>query len=224
MGIKYTGPWSYSKLRDFEDCKALFKRRHIEKLPEPESPALVHGNKVHDLIERWFQGWVKPAERREFERLVGPMLPDFKKLADLEPTLEQMWAHDTKWKPMENGFDKAAWVRAKTDAHLVQDELATVFDWKTGRPKEVYPDQLRFYGVLAMVRNANVKQVQLELWYVDHNKIVTGVVERAELPAIQKEFKRRATRIYNESKWTEEPGMHCRWCPFRKSVGGPCSF
>ena len=222
--VKYTGPWSYSKLRDFEDCKAMFKRRHIEKLPEAESEALTHGSAVHVAIERWLKGWYKPKEKKGLEAMMGQMLPDFEKLKKLDVVTEQMWAHDAKWKPMENGYDKAAWVRARTDGHLVHDDVATVFDWKTGRPKPVNTDQLRFYGVLTLVRNAQVQEVNLELWYVDHNKIIHGHMARSDLANAQKEFKRRTTRIYNEARWPEEPGMPCRWCPFRKAVGGPCSF
>jgi len=222
--VRYAGPWSYSKLRDFEDCKAMFKRRHIEKLPEAESTALVHGSAVHDAIERWLKGWFKPREKKELEAMMGPMLPDFQKLKKLDPVTEQMWAHDKNWGPLDDGFNKSAWVRAKTDGHLVKGTSATVFDWKTGRPKEVNSDQLRFYGVLTLVRNAQVQDVNLELWYVDHNKIIHGHMARSDLANAQKEFKRRTARIYNEARWPEEPGMSCRWCPFRKAVGGPCSF
>lgn len=222
--VKYTGAWSVSKLRDFETCKAMFKRRHIQKLKEAESQALIHGSEVHDTIERWFKGWYKPAEKKAIEAVLGEMLPDFKKLKKLQPVTEQMWGHLLNWAPMDNGFAKEAWVRAKTDAHLVQKTRMSIFDWKTGKPKEMNLDQLRFYGMLGLVRDAKVQEVHLELWYVDHNKIVVGHMDRTALEPTQKEFKRRATRIYNETKWPEEPGLDCRWCPFRKAVGGPCSF
>jgi len=227
-GVKrYVGAWSYSKLVEFETCRAQFYRKHILKLeePGPRSPALVHGNLVHEGIEQWFKGWYKPKEAKALEKLMGALLPEFKKLKAQKPVTEQMWAHDRKWQPLDDGYRApGTWVRAKTDAHLVKETMAHVFDWKTGKPKELYPDQLRFYGVLMMVRDAKVQEVMLELWYVDHDKIVVGHMERSGLASAQKEFMRRASRIYNEATWPEEPGLGCRWCPFRKSAGGPCSF
>ena len=226
-GMRYTGAWSYSKLVEFETCKAQFHRKHMLRLeePGPKSPALIHGDLVHKALESWFKGWYRPNEKKELEAYMGTLLPDFKKLKALKPVTEQMWAHDGKWQPLEDGYrDPKTWVRAKTDAHLVTKEQAHVFDWKSGKPKELYPDQLRFYGVLMMMRAPEVQEVLLELWYVDHGKIVVGGIERSELVNAQKEFRRRTSRLYNEAVWPEEPGMQCRWCPFRKAVGGPCSF
>lgn len=223
---KYTGAWSYSKLRDFETCRAQFKRRHIEKLPEPESPALVHGSAVHNAIENWFNGWQDAKEKKATENeIMGPMTKDFALLKKRGPVTEQMWAHDKKWEALDDGYKSpGTWIRAKTDAHLIDGKKAYVFDWKTGRPAEVGLDQLKFYGTLTMLRYPDVDDVMLELWYVDHKKIVAGQMARKALAAARKEFQRRATKIYNEATWPEEPGMGCRWCPFRKAVGGPCSF
>jgi CRISPR/Cas system-associated exonuclease Cas4 (RecB family) len=216
---KYKGAWSHSKLRDFESCRAQFKRRHIEKLPEPKSEALEWGSEVHNAIEAWLNNWT-----RKVHDGFLPMLSQLTALKKLKPMTETMWAHGKDWEPFVDPFDKQAWARAKLDAWHDNGLQVHVFDWKTGRPREASFDQVRFYAALALVRFPDAERVMTELWYVEHDKIVTGVVERKELLGIQKEFKRRATRIYNEAKWPEEPGMHCRWCPFRKGVGGPCSF
>lgn len=219
QAIKYKGAWSHSKLRDFETCKAQFKRRHLEKLPEPKSDALEWGSEVHEAIEAWLNNWKKDVHEG-FE----PMLAELTKLKKLRPMTETMWAHRKDWHPLADAFDRAAWARGKLDAILVGDGEVHVFDWKTGRPKEASQDQVRFYAALALMRYPEAAKVTTELWYVEHDKIVPGTVERSDLAGIKKEFTRRATRIYNESRWPEEPGMHCRWCPFRRSAGGPCSF
>lgn len=222
--VKYTGAWSHSKLRDFESCRAQFKRKHIEKLPEPESEALKRGSQVHDGIERWLKGWFKPAEKKTLLAMMGAMVPDFEKLKKLQPVGEEMWSFAQGFVPLADPWDKRAWVRAKTDAFLRETKVATVFDWKTGKPKEIDLDQLRFYGMLTLLRDPEIDVAKLELWYVDHNKIVQGAFERKDLAHAQKEFTRRASRIYSESRWPEEPGLGCRWCPFRRAVGGPCAF
>ena len=43
--------WSYSRLADYEKCAALYRFRHIEKLPEPKGDALTRGINIHTQIE-----------------------------------------------------------------------------------------------------------------------------------------------------------------------------
>jgi len=217
--LKYTGPWSYSKLRDFETCRAQFNRRHMLKLPEPPSAALEWGSEVHEGIEAWMQGWL-----RTMPDYMKKLESHFIKLKDMAPTLESMWGHDKKWAPLANGFDKSAWVRAKTDAFLLHEGIAYVLDWKTGKKNDVNQDQLKFYGVLALIRHPGARSAKLELWYVEHGTILDGEVKREDLAKLKKEFERRSKRLYAESRWEEEPGLHCKWCPFRKSAGGPCKY
>lgn len=216
---KYEGAWSYSKLRDFETCRAQYRRRHIEKLKEASSTALEHGSEVHENIEGWMQGWLK-----SMPEVMRPLATHFERLKDMGPTLETMWGHDKKWAPLENGLDKKAWVRAKTDAFLLYQNIAYVMDWKTGKMRDVNQDQLKFYGVLALIREPSAQRAKLELWYVEHGTILDGEVKREDLAKLKKEFERRSKRIYAETRWEEEPGLHCKWCPFRKSAGGPCKY
>ena len=211
--IRYKGAWSFSKLRDFETCRAQFARRHIQKLPEAQSAALTWGSEVHEGIEGWFQGWIP-----KMPGYMAGLAADFKKLKKLNPTLESMWGHDKDWTPLDNGFDRDAWVRAKTDAFLVRGDVAHVIDWKTGRQRDANADQVLFYGVLALLREPKVNKAVLELWYIDNGVIVPNPpVLRDDLKKHLKTFERRAGRIYTEGQWKEEPGLHCRWCPFRKS-------
>ena len=139
---KYKGAWSHSKLRDFETCKAQFKRRHLEKLPEPKSDALEWGSEVHEAIEAWLNNWKKDVHEG-FE----PMLAELTKLKKLRPLTETMWAHRKDWHPLADAFDRAAWARGKLDAILVGDGEVHVFDWKTGRPKEASQSEKSLMGM-----------------------------------------------------------------------------
>jgi len=219
MGKQYTGPWSYSKLRDYEQCPAMFNRRHMQRLKEPESKALEHGSKVHGDIEAWLNGW-----NQGMSVEMRPMATEFEDLKLCKPVAEQMWAHDKNFEPLEDAFGAEVWVRAKTDAFLLEGPLAYVFDWKTGRPKPMNQDQLRFYGLLTLMREPKVKTVNLELWYVEKAEVVTGEVKRKDLKKLIAEFHSRVKPLYAETRWEETPSLDCRWCPFSKTKNGPCSY
>ena len=88
-------------------------------------------------------------------------------------------------------------------------------------------DQVRFYGLLALLRYAKAKTAQLRLWYTDAGKVVDDLpeVKRSEVPALKRDYARRAQRhIYDEREFAPTPGDHCTWCPFSRYKGGPCKF
>lgn len=218
----YVGPFTHSRIRDFETCKLQFHLRHVQRLDGQTSPALERGSKVHEAIECFLNGWVK-----KLGEIVEGLRDPIMKLKKLNPECENLWAHDKNYQPLPDQFDKKAWCRAKLDA-LVRpkpkgEQVVRVFDWKTGK---IYPeneDQTRFYGMLALMKEPKAERADLELWYVDQNEIkVQAPVFRTEVPAIQKDFNKRAGRMYDAKKFPAEPGMHCRACPFSKRKGGPC--
>lgn len=217
--MKYIGAWSISKLHTFETCKAQFKRRFIEKLPEPKSPALEHGSMVHKGIEAWFNGWVKG-----MPDYMKPMAKQFRALKRKSPITESMWGFKRSWEPLHDGFSRLAWIRAKTDAFLDVGKAIHIYDWKTGKPREISNDQMKFYGTLGLLRSPDAEEAVLELWYPEDNKIFPAKMERKDVAKAVKEFERRAKRLFAEYEWPEEPGLHCRWCPFSKTKGGPCTY
>lgn len=216
---KFTGPWTHSRLSTFETCKLRFKLKEIDKLAEPSSPALARGSEIHEQIEGYLNNWVKA------------LPPDIKlrgeiqKLKKLKPIIEKLWAHSADYAPLADQWDKTAYCRAKLDAFVETNRRARVIDFKTGR---IYPgndDQVRFYGMLGLMRAPKKPEAVLELWYVDQDLIKEcEPVKREEVPALQKDYTRRATIMYNATKFPAEPGLHCRNCPYRKASGGPCEF
>lgn len=216
--VKFAGPWTHSRLRDFETCKFQFRLRHIDKRMEGSSPALERGSRIHEQIEGYLNGWIPklPEEVRLRRELAN--------LKKSKPIIEQLWAHDDKYAPLKDQWDKSAYVRAKLDALHITDDRARVIDFKTGRVYPANDDQVRFYGMLGLMRSER-DLAQLELWYVDHDLIKTcEPVVRKDIPALQKDFTRRATIMYSAVKFPAEPGLHCRNCPYRRTSGGPCEF
>jgi RecB family exonuclease len=216
--MNFTGPWTHSRLSTFETCKLRFKYKEIDKLPEGSSPAMERGNRIHQEIEGFLNGWTKklPTDCGLHTQL--------KSLRKLNPIAETLWAHDKDYQPLKDQWSKTAWCRAKLDASVTEPTKVRVIDFKTGKIYPVNEDQVRFYGMLAMQR-AKVPTAQLELWYVDQDKIkLCDEVTVKDVPALARDFTRRATRLYEAKSFPAEPGLHCRTCAYRKSAGGPCQF
>lgn len=216
---KFTGPWTHSRLSTFETCKLRFKLKEIDKLQESSSPTLARGSEIHEQIEGYLNNWLKalPADIK--------LHAEIQKLKKLKPVIEKLWAHAKDYSPLSDQWDKTAWCRAKLDAFVETARKARVIDFKTGRVYPANDDQVRFYGMLGLMRAPKKPEAQLELWYVDQDLIKEcEPVKREEVAALQKDFNRRATIMYDASKFPAEPGLHCRNCPYRRQSGGPCEF
>lgn len=220
VAVQFTGPWTHSRLSTFETCKLRFKLKEIDKLPEKTSPALARGSEIHEHIEAYLSGWVKALHAD-----VKYLRKELTELKKQKPIIEKLWAHAMDYSQLGDPFDRTAYCRAKLDAMVVTKDRVRVIDFKTGR---VYPsndDQVRFYGMLGLMRAPEYDLAQLELWYVDQNElIVCDPVTRADVAKLQKEFTRRASVMYKATKFPAEPGMHCRTCPYKKSSDGPCEY
>lgn len=221
--VIYEGAWTWSRLRDAEQCKLLLRLRHIEKRPEPTSPALSEGARRHDALDDWLKGRSTfPAEEKRMKK----ELTALKRKPGLFSNAS--WRMTRQWKALpETGyFGKEDWVRAKADAAWVEGSTLEVVDFKTGRQYAVSEDQVRFYGVVGLLREIEAKLAQLHLWYLDSGKVkTTEPLKRKDVETLRADFEARAIKhIYEETKFKPTPGEHCRMCPFSKYKGGPCKF
>lgn len=209
--------WSYSRLADYEKCPALYRYRHIEKLPEPKGDALTRGIAIHTKLEEYLQD--KAPLGVEFARF-KEYIDDVKAKPGL--VVEDFWALDREW---QSCAPKAApaWWRGKLDAYWRDGKTAHVLDWKTGRIYDSNRDQMRLYAGVALARDAEVDTVEVELVYLDARESRAETYTRENLPGIRADYARRADKLENEKRWLPAVGMHCKWCAHAKSKGGPCS-
>lgn len=222
---KYTGAWTWSRLADAEQCKLFFRLRHVEKREEPSSPAMERGSEIHKSLDNWLKGRT-PALHPEVHKLMIPPLEKLKKEKSL--LSDEAWGYTKEWEPLPvtGYFSRHDWVRAKADAVTVKSAVVTVIDFKTGKPRDVSEDQVRFYGVLGLQRYKAAKSAALALWYTDAGKIVPcEPVKRADVPKLIKDYTARAqTHVYDEETFAPTPGDHCNRCPFSRYKGGPCKY
>ncbi|GAA3991954.1 DUF2800 domain-containing protein [Thermobifida alba] len=80
---------SPSRAADFMQCPLLFRFRVIDRLPEPPSPAAKRGTLVHAVLERLFE---LPAESRTPDSAVALLEPQWQRMREREPEVEEMFA------------------------------------------------------------------------------------------------------------------------------------
>jgi CRISPR/Cas system-associated exonuclease Cas4 (RecB family) len=222
MVARYEGAHTWSRLSEF-DCALKFKLKHIEKRKEPANAAFVKGGRVHDGLDGFLKRRSKliPDEAWTLRAELTALRKD-KTLRG-----EEAWGYDRAWQPLPvtGYFSDADYIRAKVDAMTTKGDKCKVIDFKTGQVRSASPLQVRFYGMLALIREPKLNVAQLELWFVEQGQIMPfEPVKRSEVLAIKTDFQRRFKAIEDERAWKPTPGDACRFCPFTKHKGGPCRY
>lgn len=216
--------WSFSRWWDYFTCPQKAGFKHVMMIKEPGSSAMSRGSDIGRLGEDFLNKKLKtsPAEFNDFRK-------PLQELRTQKAVPEGEWAFDKLWKPVD-WFAKNAWVRIKIDSHSFlnsrQDE-SKIVDFKTGKPKDHHQLQLGLYSMGDFYRHEKVKKNHTALWYLDHPKTkdtnpLEETYERKELPLLVKAWTKRITPMLNDTEFKPKPGMHCRFCHFRASNGGPC--
>lgn len=212
--------WSFSRLSDWRRCPRQAAWKHIKKKPTKGNPAMARGSEVHSYLQGVAND--KPARRREFKWAAGEI---HKALGeDREYDTEMQWAFDKNWKRVE-WFDKSAWVRMVLDLAVYEDDRALIVDYKTGRvKKEDHKEQLWLYALGAFLEDADLKQVTVEIWYVDHQDTLREVFRRNQLKELKAYWKKQVKGMMADRRFVPRPGNYCRWCDFSKKKGGECEY
>jgi len=223
--------WSYSVYTRYVKCPyevCLDKIQRI-KIEEPENPAFVKGNRVHDAAA------VQVAGSGKIPRLPAELLPVKALLVDLrkrKARAEQEWAFDRMWNPVDWRDWKKAWLRIKTDicADSVEPPVVDIVDWKTGKVHEEHKQQRSLYGLggLQLVKlgalagGSKDTNLTAQHVYVDTGQSATETYTMKNLEPLRREWLSRIKQMMEDTTYKPHTGYHCRWCKFRKSAGGPC--
>lgn len=223
--------WSFSRLGDFEKCRAMYKIKHLDKVPEPPRPlppgktehANDRGSRVHDSAEHYVDG-------------SGPAVSEMKKFASEFDhlrhlhssgivTLEQEWGHDRDWEVTPWA---SAWLRLKLDALVLASPVeAVVIDYKTGRKfgNEVkHAQQLQLYALTTFLRYPELEIVHAELWYLDVDDITSQTFTRDQALRFKRSFNNRGVSLTSCTSWPANPNkFSCQWCPYGPDGTGHCA-
>lgn len=216
---QYKDPWGYSKLEIFEQCPQKFKFQFIDKLPQPGSPAMERGSKMHENIESYLNGWVPELipECQSFQEAIDALRGE-------QFQAEQAIGLDKDWNKLPDWFHKDTWIRAKADAMYTKNNSLVVIDFKSGKYRIPSTDQIELYAIVGGALYPEVKKVTAEYWFLDTGEVYPRVYTQAELLALRKKFEKRVAPMYVNTNWAPRPSMECRWCPYSKTKGGKCKY
>jgi PD-(D/E)XK nuclease superfamily len=210
--------FTYSKIKNFEQCPLQHKRVDIDRTPgwEPSGDAIDYGNRVHAAFSKTLKNGI-------------PLTPNMRHLQywvdwvnSLPGThhIENKWAISSDYQPAEWSTN-FAWMRFIADVAVVHGKVGWLIDWKTGRRLEE-PIQL-WLGAACMFQHFPELEVidSMFVWLKEddgsnsHECISAETIKRGDvgeiwdqlLPRINTYADAVATGVFHP-----KPGFHCRWC------------
>jgi hypothetical protein len=217
--LKRFTAWSYSRLTVYRECPFKACKKFLDKLPEPEGPALAHGTEVHKTCEAYLNGTVK-----RLPIMLQPFKTEVKDIKKFLIGTELQWAFRQDWTPT-GWFDKDCWLRIVVDAaSQPKPTILMIDDWKTGRVYEEKQDQLDLYNLGGLLLHPEVEVSKSRFIYLDQKVIKPSQLERKDLEKAKAHWRKETTKMMLDTTFTPRPGNYCRFCYLRKSAGGPCKF
>jgi CRISPR/Cas system-associated exonuclease Cas4 (RecB family) len=228
--------WSYSRLSIYRECAKKFYYKFIEKLEEPQSPAMARGQEMHELFEHYSRGGAV-----EFQEAIHTAcLPWLEPVRAFKPIIEEGFAFRRDWTPTEY-FARDVACRVKMDLFYVLEDApkksehkyvgpfpqAIVIDYKTGKIKpEEHEEQLKLYARAAYAQRQGIKSVHTGVWYVDHEKTPRFMAlfkdRTKDVPQLTRYWDGQTKKMLADRTFKATPSSRCSWCPFSYKKGGPC--
>ncbi len=207
--------WSYTKLRDFEQCPRQFEWKHVAKNKEPETQELKWGKYVHKALEDYaISNIALPIDLA----LLQPIANAIDKVweAGYQVLGEQQWAITEGFQPCGWKDWDIAWNRSVVDFGFVHGRRATLFDYKTGKKRDD-DTQLALFAAVGFIHLPQVDVIDTQfLWVrgdksqpVRHWRSTQDIFWQQMLPRVER--MRKAIEI---KQFPAKPSGLCReWCP-----------
>lgn len=216
---------SYSRLIEFEQCAFRAKLKHVDRIPEEKSEAADRGTMIHQMAEDYVCGKLDklPSELRKFSDEFVALRARYD---EGKVSLEGDWGFDKNWQPVSW---KEAWMRIKLDARVhTTPKKAVVIDYKTGKRfgNEVkHGEQVVMYGIAELLREPDIEQVTVELWYLDIDDMAQTVFTREQLFRHLPQFEKRLLKMTSATQFPPNPNVFsCKWCPYGPNKGKQCEY
>ena len=164
-------PWSFSKIKSFEQCPKKFYHLKVAKdYKEPETEAMLYGTAVHLAAEEYVRdGKPLPPEYMYIKAPIDALCAkQGEKLCELEMGLTADLEPCGFW-------DDDCWYRGIADLVILDKENKTawVIDYKTGKNTR-YADkgQLELMALCVFKHFPEVETVKGGLWFVVCNELI----------------------------------------------------
>jgi RecB family exonuclease len=239
--------WSYSRLQTFKTCPLKLKLGAIDRIREPEGPALVKGKAVEtEALDYIFGKGRLPESCARFPEEMAQLRKIHSRVrAKLKVAFDSKWRVLCIFEGREGAeiprayFDAGVWLRMEFD--LVWEEKLKpghgyrlrIVDLKTGKIYEDKLDQLMLYLVTAFLLPEDViTHAPLhglgEMYYLDQGETREKSLVLTDMAAEKARWEEDAGRLLRETAWEPTPSGACRFCYYRKANkkngGGQCPY
>ena len=229
--------WSFSRLKDFEQCPLRVYKKYVEKLSDDhmDRKAADRGTMVHNACEEFVGGsgsFIK--EMAKFRDYFGALRTRYQDNPD-DVILEENWGFDSDWQTC-GWFDKEVWCRMKLDNCIINHRnddgdpiTATPTDYKTGKKygNEVsHGQQGQLYALGTFLRYPTIEVVDVELVYLDQGQTTKRTYTREKAMKFLPTWTSRGKRMTEATDYPPKPNkMTCMWCAFGPQHGdGSCDW
>jgi hypothetical protein len=192
---------SYTLLNGWRICPHQAARRYIIKdIPYETDEKRNTGKEVHEAIAKFISGR-GGLDNAWLTRLLKP-------LVGTKP--ECKLAITGQCRPI-SFFDREAWLRGVIDAHMIKEDKAIIFDWKTGKEWED-PFELEIFALLLKCHHPELKKVTgYYVWLRD-----SKLGEEHDLSDFAGTWG-KVVKFHDEIEAGDFekkiPGPLCKWCP-----------
>lgn len=224
-----SGPKSYSSWNSHRKCGFQYAANKVWKFetpPEPPSPALDRGNRLHDSVENFFLGSdALDPDLQFYKQWMWNLRNDYNCLP------EEKWAFRiedrTNWIPVDFD-DPTASVRGLFDLRLIpkteEDRDIDIFEWKSGKKYDDHKFQRRLYKTASSVLNPDHNTQVTTVYFDQKQNVPSQVPYKAGEPnnIALGEWAGMFELMDMPGTYVPNPGFHCRWCPHSRYKGGKC--
>ena len=204
-------PWSYSALKDFENCARRYHEvRILKRYKERETEQKLYGDELHKAAEAYAKTKQALPEKFAFmQPLIDTLLA---KEGKVYP--EHQMALTIEYEPCD-WWDKRVWVRGKADLLIIDDaqHMAWMVDYKTGKNKDPDKDQLDLLTLLIFEHFPNIVQVNSALAFVVNEAFVKHkrfLTEREDLWWRYLERIAKLEKANEAGVWNPQPSGLCK--------------
>jgi len=211
-----TTAWSYSSIKTFDQCPKKYYHLKVAKdVKDTPGEAAVYGTDVHEAAEHFIKNGTPVPDKYAVIRPLVEVLAKFPgdKYTELKLGLEKTDEGYTKC----GFFDRAVWYRGIVDLLIVNDTVAHLVDYKTGKNTK-YADmkQLDLMAGAVFIHFPEVQKIKSGLAYVVSNEFPKKTHYREQLPTYMSVFDKQLDQLegaMDSGIWNAKTSGLCSFCP-----------
>ena len=205
--------WSYSSMSLFQQCPQKYYRLRIAAdVKNPTSHAMSYGLEAHKIAEEYIRDGKAIPKTHHYMKA---MLDNLRNLEG-EKLCEQKLGLTEDLQPCDFSA-KNVWWRGIADLLILQNDVARVVDYKTGKSAYADTKQLELIALAVFKHHPAVQTVKSALLFTVHNDFVTAQYERAKEEELWVKWRQEADRLaasIANNVWNPTKNFTCRnWCP-----------